>query len=260
MILNRSNALLCLQGAELATDCKLRSRALAPQGFSGGLRLPLKVWNGTRRLRGGGHLRIGYMDNIAVVYFVCAFLFEKIFNRATGISYTKRGLSCMGYSPFWYDFLIGKWYLMLQAHSWKVGSESEPKAKHERFSPVLLSKIERRDSAERNSLLIQKNGAKRTLLHRGAEDRNRTGTGVTSHGILSPGRLPVPPLRHSFISLIRIAHTVRFVNRYFVICFVVPIKIYKNTSLLSCVFSITIFIPLFLILVSEYSRYILYER
>ena len=94
----------------------------------------------------------------------------------------------------------------------------------------------------------------------GAEDRNRTGTGVTSHGILSPRRLPVPPLRHSFISLIRIAHTVRFVNRYFVICFVVPIKIYKNTSLLSCVFSITIFIPLFLILVSEYSRYIPYER
>ena len=30
-----------------------------------------------------------------------------------------------------------------------------------------------------------------------AADRNRTGTGITTHGILSPGRLPVPPLRLS---------------------------------------------------------------
>ena len=29
----------------------------------------------------------------------------------------------------------------------------------------------------------------------GAEDRGRTGTGITTHGILSPGRLPIPPLR-----------------------------------------------------------------
>ena len=28
-----------------------------------------------------------------------------------------------------------------------------------------------------------------------AADRNRTGTGITTHRILSPGRLPVPPLR-----------------------------------------------------------------
>ena len=32
--------------------------------------------------------------------------------------------------------------------------------------------------------------------HKTAADRNRTGTGITTHGILSPGRLPVPPLRH----------------------------------------------------------------
>ena len=32
-----------------------------------------------------------------------------------------------------------------------------------------------------------------------AADRNRTGTGITTHGILSPGRLPVPPLRHAVI-------------------------------------------------------------
>ena len=29
-----------------------------------------------------------------------------------------------------------------------------------------------------------------------AGDRNRTGTGIATHGILSPGRLPVPPRRH----------------------------------------------------------------
>ena len=32
-------------------------------------------------------------------------------------------------------------------------------------------------------------------LFTNAADRNRTGTGITTHGILSPGRLPVPPLR-----------------------------------------------------------------
>ena len=38
-----------------------------------------------------------------------------------------------------------------------------------------------------------------------AADRNRTGTGITTHGILSPGRLPVPPLRHILFSYIPIA-------------------------------------------------------
>ena len=31
----------------------------------------------------------------------------------------------------------------------------------------------------------------------GAGDRGRTGTILSYHGILSPGRLPVPPHRHS---------------------------------------------------------------
>ena len=35
-----------------------------------------------------------------------------------------------------------------------------------------------------------------SLIYNHAADRNRTGTGITTHGILSPGRLPVPPLRH----------------------------------------------------------------
>ncbi len=34
------------------------------------------------------------------------------------------------------------------------------------------------------------------FLNKNAADRNRTGTGITTHRILSPGRLPVPPLRH----------------------------------------------------------------
>ena len=37
-----------------------------------------------------------------------------------------------------------------------------------------------------------------------AADRNRTGTGITTHGILSPGRLPVPPLRHVILIIFQI--------------------------------------------------------
>lgn len=54
------------------------------------------------------------------------------------------------------------------------------------------------------------------LLFTNAADRNRTGTGITTHGILSPGRLPIPPLRH-FNRLIILPHSRAFVNRYF--CF-----------------------------------------
>ena len=35
----------------------------------------------------------------------------------------------------------------------------------------------------------------------GTGDRGRTGTGITTHGILSPGRLPIPPRRHLLINL-----------------------------------------------------------
>ena len=34
-------------------------------------------------------------------------------------------------------------------------------------------------------------------LFSGAGDRGRTGTSITAHGILSPGRLPVPPHRQN---------------------------------------------------------------
>ena len=40
---------------------------------------------------------------------------------------------------------------------------------------------------------IEKTPYLRGFFH--AADRNRTGTGIATHGILSPGRLPVPPLR-----------------------------------------------------------------
>ena len=43
----------------------------------------------------------------------------------------------------------------------------------------------------------KRNAVKLTFLpfYNHAADRNRTGTGITTHGILSPGRLPVPPLQ-----------------------------------------------------------------
>ena len=46
----------------------------------------------------------------------------------------------------------------------------------------------------------RRNAVKSTFLPLliNAADRNRTGTGITTHGILSPGRLPVPPLRHIY--------------------------------------------------------------
>ena len=38
----------------------------------------------------------------------------------------------------------------------------------------------------------------------GAGSRGRTGTKLTFHGILSPGRLPIPPFRRVFITAFRI--------------------------------------------------------
>ena len=38
------------------------------------------------------------------------------------------------------------------------------------------------------------------FIYVGAGDRGRTGTGITTHGILSPGRLPIPPRRRVDIS------------------------------------------------------------
>ena len=57
---------------------------------------------------------------------------------------------------------------------------------------ALLQKSGKQSTSAKN-----KNGLKPKVLSHfyGADDRGRTGTGIASHGILSPGRLPVPPHR-----------------------------------------------------------------
>ena len=55
----------------------------------------------------------------------------------------------------------------------------------------------------------------------GAGDRGRTGTILTYHGILSPGRLPVPPHRRSRLSFVYppiIPRFFPFVNPFFYFC------------------------------------------
>ena len=63
----------------------------------------------------------------------------------------------------------------------------------------------------------------------GAGDRDRTGTILSYHGILSPGRLPVPPHRQGSterllrrllrFALLIISYPLRFVNPFFVFSF-----------------------------------------
>ena len=54
----------------------------------------------------------------------------------------------------------------------------------------------------------------------GAGDRDRTGTGIATHGILSPGRLPVPPHRHIRMTFVILrtkailTHWQGFVNQF----------------------------------------------
>ena len=67
---------------------------------------------------------------------------------------------------------------------------------------------------------MQKKGSKYNFetVFFNADDRGRTGTGISSHGILSPGRLPVPP--HRQITLLNlttkliIANFIIFVNSF----------------------------------------------
>ena len=53
----------------------------------------------------------------------------------------------------------------------------------------------------------QKNDLEQSSKSFGADDRGRTGTGISSHGILSPGRLPVPPHRHTCQQHMKLYHT-----------------------------------------------------
>ena len=51
------------------------------------------------------------------------------------------------------------------------------------------------DETKFATLFTKKEQNQSGSVPKAAVDRNRTGTGITTHGILSPGRLPVPPLR-----------------------------------------------------------------
>ena len=52
------------------------------------------------------------------------------------------------------------------------------------------------DETKFATLFTKKEQNQSGSVPKAAVDRNRTDTGITTHGILSPGRLPVPPLRH----------------------------------------------------------------
>ena len=54
------------------------------------------------------------------------------------------------------------------------------------------------DETKFATLFTKKEQNQSGSVPKAAVDRNRTGTGITTHGILSPGRLPVPPLRHNY--------------------------------------------------------------
>ena len=56
------------------------------------------------------------------------------------------------------------------------------------------------DETKFATLFTKKEQNQSGSVPKAAVDRNRTGTGITTHGILSPGRLPVPPLRHNKIN------------------------------------------------------------
>ena len=63
----------------------------------------------------------------------------------------------------------------------------KPLPGHLAFREAVKNKTNKNENKKNSNLSI-------TVFN--AADRNRTGTGITTHGILSPGRLPVPPLRH----------------------------------------------------------------
>ncbi len=72
----------------------------------------------------------------------------------------------------------------------------KPLPGHLAFREAVKNKTNKNEKKKNSNLSI-------TVFN--AADRNRTGTGITTHGILSPGRLPVPPLRHILFSYIPIA-------------------------------------------------------
>ena len=63
-----------------------------------------------------------------------------------------------------------------------------------------------KQAAEVKKLPIRKLDRK---LFLNAAGRGRTGTGITTHGILSPGRLPIPPLRRIHNEIVNGAYRAR---------------------------------------------------
>ena len=66
----------------------------------------------------------------------------------------------------------------------------KPLPGHLAFREAVKNKTNKNEKKKNSNLSI-------TVFN--AADRNRTGTGITTHGILSPGRLPVPPLRQEML-------------------------------------------------------------
>ena len=66
--------------------------------------------------------------------------------------------------------------------------EKEQEMNENEITNAYFTELYSRNAAQKEKALENSRA-----LH--AADRNRTGTGITTHGILSPGRLPVPPLR-----------------------------------------------------------------
>ena len=68
----------------------------------------------------------------------------------------------------------------------------KPLPGHLAFREAVKNKTNKNEKKKNSNLSI-------TVFN--AADRNRTGTGITTHGILSPGRLPVPPRRHMIATI-----------------------------------------------------------
>ena len=81
---------------------------------------------------------------------------------------------------------------------------------------LLDNREERKDKGEKYKRKRQLSCRKLSFSF-GADDRGRTGTGISSHGILSPGRLPIPPHRHVTYNVTTdyiIQYFERFVNLF----------------------------------------------
>ena len=83
--------------------------------------------------------------------------------------------------------------------SWSTDSQPQPKRKNSIHQMVFRVLLVAEMGFEPHDLRVMSPTSYQTAPLRdidGAGSRGRTGTRVESHGILSPGRLPIPPFRH----------------------------------------------------------------